>query len=161
MDKVGKLWRQIKEAAPMPRQLSKRIARLFRNIAQMLNRGISLANAKTPPADLDEARYDLLISYMALQDPFSTAIAGEAMSKTKPLTKKTPRGRLRHSGLCGNRRQGSFGEQPRSPAGHDSLCPFARGEAILGQGAGHRRRSFPSWPCSCSRKAIKRRASLT
>ena len=90
MEMLGKLTAEAKEAAPDAKAgLEKNRKALFRSIAQTLNRGISLADAKTAPDELDDARFDLLISYMAVHDPYRTAVAGEAMSKTKPLTKKS------------------------------------------------------------------------
>ena len=47
-----------------------------------------LADASTPALKLEEARFDLLIAYLMMNDPYRAAIAGEARARAKPLTKR-------------------------------------------------------------------------
>ena len=53
-----------------------------------LSRGIMLADAKTPPASLDEARYLLATGYLLAGDLYRAAVAGEALGRTRPPTKR-------------------------------------------------------------------------
>ncbi|HWY86811.1 MAG TPA: hypothetical protein VNX28_08800 [Gemmataceae bacterium] len=52
-----------------------------------LSRGIMLADAKTTPANLDEARFLLASGYLLEGDLYRAAVAGEALGRARPPSK--------------------------------------------------------------------------
>jgi hypothetical protein len=60
----------------------------LREMLKALGRGIMLADAKTSPHNLDEARYLLATGYLLAGDLYRAAVAGEALGRTRPPTKR-------------------------------------------------------------------------
>lgn len=55
---------------------------------QALSRALNLADAKTPPAKVDDARYFLTSGYFASGDLQRAAVAGDALARSKPPSKR-------------------------------------------------------------------------
>ncbi len=64
----------------------------LREVTHTLSRTISVANDRTPIQKLDEARYFLTSAYLLAGDPYRAAIAGEALGRTRPPTRRAPAG---------------------------------------------------------------------
>jgi hypothetical protein len=64
----------------------------LRQVTSTFSRGISLANEHTPIQKVDEARYYLASAYLFSGDLQRAAIAGEALGRTKPPTRRAPSG---------------------------------------------------------------------
>ncbi len=62
----------------------------LREVIKALTRGIMLADAKTSPQSLDEARYFLATGYLLSGDYYRAAVAGEALGRSRPPTKRSP-----------------------------------------------------------------------
>jgi hypothetical protein len=60
----------------------------LREALKALNRGIMLADAKTSPKNLEDARYLLATGYLLAGDPYRAAVAGEALARLGPPTKR-------------------------------------------------------------------------
>jgi hypothetical protein len=60
----------------------------LRQMLKALARGIMLADSKTSPHNLDEARYLLATGYLLAGDLYRAAVAGEALSRARPPTKR-------------------------------------------------------------------------
>ncbi|HLJ93225.1 MAG TPA: hypothetical protein VKU02_08555 [Gemmataceae bacterium] len=56
----------------------------LRNLVEALNRGLDLAGAATPKEDLNQARLYLAYAYLALEDDYRAAVAGEELARTEP-----------------------------------------------------------------------------
>jgi hypothetical protein len=78
-----------KDAAPnvVKKHEEKRKQR-FQNIVASLNRALDFADAKTPAADLADARYTLSFAYLATGDPFRAAIVGEDLARREPRSQR-------------------------------------------------------------------------
>lgn len=57
-----------------------------------LRRGLTLADARTPPSKVDEARYLLTSAYLVRGDHERAAVLGEFMAHLQPPTKRSPSG---------------------------------------------------------------------
>ena len=64
----------------------------LRAIAGTFSRAIALADDRTPIAKLDEARYYLTSAFLLSGDLQRAAVAGEALGKTKPPTRRASAG---------------------------------------------------------------------
>jgi hypothetical protein len=61
----------------------------LKNVAQAFGRALLLANAKTSPLKIDEARFFLTTVYLLTGDPYRAAISGEALARTQPPRKRS------------------------------------------------------------------------
>jgi hypothetical protein len=68
-----------------PEDLKKKRHQHVENIVKALNRALELADAKSPPEEVNEARYLLTFVYhQEMNDPYRAAILGEHLARTQP-----------------------------------------------------------------------------
>jgi hypothetical protein len=77
-----------KEAETLDKDWKNKLGQVRRTFA----RAVSLATDRTPILKLDEARYYLTTSYLWTGDLYRAAIAGEALGRTRPPTRRAPAG---------------------------------------------------------------------
>lgn len=56
----------------------------LKNIVDALNRGLDLADAKSPAEEVNQARLLLVYAYLALEDHYRAAVAGEELARAEP-----------------------------------------------------------------------------
>jgi hypothetical protein len=64
----------------------------LKEVIKALNRAISLSTPRTPVQKLDDARYYLTSAYLISGDLYRAAVAGEALGRTRPPTRRAPAG---------------------------------------------------------------------
>jgi hypothetical protein len=77
-----------KEAEKLDRDWKDKLREVTRTFA----RAISLSTERTPIQKLDDARYYLTSAYLLSGDLYRAAIAGEALGRTRPPTRRAPAG---------------------------------------------------------------------
>jgi hypothetical protein len=65
---------------------------LLKGVARTLVRAISLSDEHTPVQKLDEARYLLVSAYLLTGDLRRAAVAGDALARARPPTRRAPAG---------------------------------------------------------------------
>lgn len=64
----------------------------LRQAVRSLRRGLILADARTPPSKIDEARFLLTTAYLVQEDFERAAVMGEFLAHLRPPTKRSPAG---------------------------------------------------------------------
>jgi hypothetical protein len=64
----------------------------LKQIPRTFSRALALANSRTPIAKLDEARYYETATFLMSGDLYRAAVAGEALGRTRPPTRRAPSG---------------------------------------------------------------------
>jgi hypothetical protein len=77
-----------KEADKLDKEWHAKLA----DVKQAFARAIALATDRTPIQKLDEARYFVTSAYLYSGDVFRAAVAGEALGRTRPPTRRAPAG---------------------------------------------------------------------
>lgn len=91
--KVVQAATKLEAAAGKEREtLEKKRKEHLREVIKALNRAISLSDAHTPVAKLDDARFYLTGAYLTAGDLARAAIAGEGLARSRPPTRRSPSG---------------------------------------------------------------------
>jgi hypothetical protein len=90
MFKLKKLNAEIAKAGPLEQEkLAAQRKKNLHEVVKALTRAIALAEAKTPAADLAEARFLLVVTYLLSGDPYRAAVAGDALGRSQPPSKRS------------------------------------------------------------------------
>jgi hypothetical protein len=89
MFEMKKVAAELAGGAKDPEKLEAKRKGHLHEALKALTRGIMLADAKTSPQSLDEARYYLATGYLMAGDFYRAAVAGEALGRLKPPTKRS------------------------------------------------------------------------
>ena len=88
--KLKKIAAEIDAAAPKEQEkLETERKKHLQEVMKALARAIMLADAKTSPSDLVEARYLLTVGYLLSGDLHRAAVAGDALGHTKPPSRRS------------------------------------------------------------------------
>jgi hypothetical protein len=89
--KAKKVASELATAAPKDQEkLEAERKRHLHEFVKAIARANTLADTKTPPHDLDDARFELGVAYFMWGDAFRAAVAWEALARAKPATKHSP-----------------------------------------------------------------------
>ncbi len=82
--------KKLADAAPNEKEdLEKALKEHHKQTILALRRALYLAEAKTPPAALEEARFLLAINYLIAGDHYRAGVAGEALAKVRPPSRRS------------------------------------------------------------------------
>lgn len=79
-----------KEGQPDAAKYEEARKQYLKNVVNALQRGLDLANDKTPAADRGEARFILAYAYFAAGQPYEAAVAADDFARTDPKATRAP-----------------------------------------------------------------------
>lgn len=91
MDRLKEVGRKLNEASGgEAEKLEKQRQTHLETVVRAFSRALLLADERTPPQKLADARYFLTFAYMSNNEVHRAAVSGEALARAQPPTKRSP-----------------------------------------------------------------------